>query len=208
MAFCANCGTQLPDSGVCPNCSPAPAEYPQQSVPPQEPPPQTYQQPAYPPQQGYQQPAYPPQDYQQPAYPPQQGYQQPGYQQQGYGPPSGGASSAYGKIRGPIACILLSIITCGIYYLYWSWVTNKQINDLAGREVVGSGMLVLGWFCFPVLWYNWYKWDQGLQDIGQRYNIRYSSNFILWIILTVIVGFGTFIMTFQVQDTLNRAYGG
>ena len=104
-------------------------------------------------------------------------------------------------------CIVLSIITCGIYNLYWSWVTHKQINDLAGMEVVSAGMVVLGWFCFPVLWYNWYKWDNALQSIGPRYNVRYSSNFFLWILLTVVVGVGMFIMTFQVQDTLNTVYG-
>ena len=92
--------------------------------------------------------------------------------------------------------------------MYWSWVTNKQINELAGIEAVSSGMLILGWFCFPVLWYNWYKWDNAMQDIAQRYNIRYSANFILWIILTVITGVGSFVMMFQIQDALNKAYGG
>ena len=112
------------------------------------------------------------------------------------------------KIRSPVTCILLSIVTCGIYYLYWMWVTNKQINEISGYEMVSSGMLVLGWFCFPVMWYNWYKWDNSLVDISKRYNITYSSNFILWLILTIFVGVGSFIMMFQIQDMLNRLYGG
>ena len=201
MALCPNCGSQLSDSGVCSVCNynaaaqtPAGTSYP----PPPYPPPPAYPPPPPP-------PPPPPQGY--PPPPPQQGYP-PAYPPppppQGYPPPNFGADER--KVRSPVTCILLSIITCGIYSLYWQWVTNKQINELAGAEVVGSGMLILGWFCFPVMWYNWYKWDQALQDVGQRYNIRYSSNFILWIILTVVAGFGSFVMMFQVQEALNNAY--
>ena len=226
MAYCANCGGQLSDSGVCLNCGQSATGQPQQNAPQQGYQQQGYGQQNYDPSQGYNQQSAPQQGYgqqnyqqqsqqgysMQPAYTPQQNYQQQGYGQQGYGqyggyPPQGGGG-AEGKIRSPIVCILLSIITCGIYSLYWTWVTHKQINELAGREVVSSGMVILSWFCFPVTWYNWYKWDQGLQDIGDRYNVRYSANFVLWIILTVFVGIGTFIMTFQVQDALNRVYGG
>ena len=112
------------------------------------------------------------------------------------------------KIRSPIVVILLSIVTCGIYLLYWYWVTNRQINDLLRREVVGAGMLILGWFCAPVAWYNWYKWDLALQESGRENNIVYNTNFILWIILSVFVGIGGMIMIVQVQDMLNRSYGG
>ena len=113
-----------------------------------------------------------------------------------------------GEIRNPVTVILLSIITCGIYTLYWEWVTKDQINRLADKEVVGSGLLILSWFCFPLRLYVWYKWDLSIQDIAQQYNVRYSSNFILWIILAVLAGVGYFVMLFQIQDTLNKVYGG
>ena len=113
-----------------------------------------------------------------------------------------------GEIRNPVTVILLSIITCGIYTLYWEWVTKDQINRLADKEDVGSGLLILSWFCAPIRFYVWYKWDLSIQDITQKYNVRYSSNFILWIILAVIAGFGYFVMLFQIQDTLNKIYGG
>ena len=138
--------------------------------------------------------------------------------QQGYGQQQGNYAQPTGQppyqgriqeaiIRKPVTCILLSIVTCGIYMLYWDWITNKQINALAGREVISSGMVVLGWFCAPVMWYIWYKWDLGLQDIARMYNKNYSSNFVLWLILLIVAGVGNFVMLFQVQDTLNRVYG-
>ncbi|MDR1821321.1 MAG: DUF4234 domain-containing protein [Oscillospiraceae bacterium] len=113
----------------------------------------------------------------------------------------------YSKIRNPIAVILFSFFTGFIYYWYWLWVTNKQINELAGYEVMGDGMLILGWFCFPVAWYIWYKWDKALLDVAEAKGLRYGSNFILWVILS-LVGIGPYVLEFQVQDTLNSAYGG
>ena len=128
----------------------------------------------------------------------------PNYQQ----PPSSDAVyPVNGQVRNPVVCILLTIITCGIYALYWDWVTKDQINSLADRETIGAGMLILGWFCFPVLFYVWYKWDEGLQDIAQKFNVRYSSNFVLWIILAFLTGVGRLVLMFQIQDTLNKIYG-
>ncbi|MDR3278234.1 MAG: DUF4234 domain-containing protein [Oscillospiraceae bacterium] len=110
------------------------------------------------------------------------------------------------NIRGPVSVILLSIVTCGIYYLYWAWVTNKQINELLGAEAVGGGLMVLSFFCWPVSWYVWYKWDKSLLEITEGTRARYSSNFILWVILSVLGGLGTLVMSFQIQDTLNSIY--
>jgi len=198
MAFCANCGNEISQAGVCPACGTISAQQnpPGQNYsPPQGPPPPNYSAPPPPPQQGY--------------APPQQGYAPP---RQGYGQPQydssyAGARGEYAIVRSPGICILLSIVTCGVYYLYWLWVTHKQINDLAGAEVVGSGMIILGWFCTPVLWYDWYKWDLELQSIASRRYLPYSSNFILWLLLSIFVGVGSMIMIFQVQDLLNRVYG-
>ena len=111
------------------------------------------------------------------------------------------------KIRNPVSVIIFSIISCGIYSLYWQWVTNKQINALLGSEDVGDGILVLGWFCFPVLWYNWYKWDKSMLKITADTNVSYyNSSFILWVILSVIGGVGYIVCMFQIQEALNSLY--
>ena len=123
-------------------------------------------------------------------------------------PVGGSGGPAEGEIRKPVTVILLSIITCGIYTLYWEWITKDQINKLADKEIIGSGLLILSWFCFPVRLFVWYKWDLGLQEIVKRFNVKYNSNFILWVILAVVAGVGYFVLLFQVQDTLNKIYGG
>jgi hypothetical protein len=109
--------------------------------------------------------------------------------------------------RNPVLIIIFSIITCGIYYLYWVWVTNAELNRLAGRENVGGGMVILSYFCGFVGWYIWYKWDKSLIEMTRERQVTYSnSNFILWLVLTFL-GIGPWIMMFQVQDTINSLNG-
>ena len=40
-------------------------------------------------------------------------------------------------------CILFTIITCGIYGIYWMIVLNDEINPLAGEPQATSGGMVL-----------------------------------------------------------------
>jgi magnesium-transporting ATPase (P-type) len=133
-------------------------------------------------------------------------YQQTEYRQNAYTQRQTGYAGENNTTRKPITCLILIIITCGIYFLYWTWVTSKQINQLAGKEIASGGLLILSWFCLPVSFYIWYKWDKALQDIGAQYGVRYSSNFVLWVALSFLGGIGSIFMLFQVQDTLNDIY--
>jgi hypothetical protein len=130
----------------------------------------------------------------------------PAYSQQTSYGSGGNGGGPRGQVRPPINVIIFAIITCGIYGLYWIYVTNKQINQLLGREDVGDGMVILSWFCGPVLWYIWYKWDKSLIDVSLQNNKNYKANFILWIVLHVLAGVGLFVCMFQVQDLLNSIY--
>jgi hypothetical protein len=65
------------------------------------------------------------------------------------GPAIGGAR--YGKrrsskIRKPIAVILLSIITIGIYALFWQYASFKEIKAYAGTGIGGGVGLLLAIF--------------------------------------------------------------
>ncbi len=50
--------------------------------------------------------------------------------------------SAYQRPRRSVAlAIILSIITCGIYAIYWFVVLNDEINDLTGDTTAPSGIV-------------------------------------------------------------------
>jgi len=43
-----------------------------------------------------------------------------------------------GKVRNPWIVIILSIITIGIYALYWQFATFKEMKDYSGRGIGGG----------------------------------------------------------------------
>lgn len=129
---CSNCGQEFPDGkSFCPNCG-TPAG-PQNNG---------YQDGGQ--QNGYQQNNY------------QNGGQQNGYQQNGY--QGGGQQNGYqggqpygmgGGYQVPIqqrniaVCIILSIVTCGIYGIYWRVCIVNELNLASGRNSDTSGGMVV-----------------------------------------------------------------
>jgi hypothetical protein len=66
-------------------------------------------------------------------------------------PPSAAAARGpVGKVRSPVAVILLSIITIGIYALYWYYKTFQELKDHTGEGVGGVVGLILAIFINPV----------------------------------------------------------
>ncbi len=47
------------------------------------------------------------------------------------------ATGMPGHVRSPVAVILLSIITIGIYALYWEYASFKELKDYSGEGIGG-----------------------------------------------------------------------
>lgn len=47
------------------------------------------------------------------------------------------------KQRNIVVCILLSLVTCGIYGIYWMIVLNDETNALSGRQGTSGGLVFL-----------------------------------------------------------------
>ncbi len=71
-------------------------------------------------------------------------------------PPMGGLTPAYagypvatapiGKVRNTGTCILLTIVTLGIYTLYWYYATHEEMKRHSGLGIGGVAGLLLGFF--------------------------------------------------------------
>ena len=48
-----------------------------------------------------------------------------------------------GTIRNPIQVVLLSIVTCGIYYYYWLYLTTKEINAAVNNQILDPMKVIL-----------------------------------------------------------------
>ncbi|QLQ11676.1 MAG: DUF4234 domain-containing protein [Nocardioidaceae bacterium] len=61
------------------------------------------------------------------------------------------ASGPIGKVRGTGICIVLTIITLGIYTLFWWYGTHKEMKDHTGIGVGGGIAALIAFFVSPVM---------------------------------------------------------
>ncbi|MCL2105905.1 MAG: DUF4234 domain-containing protein [Oscillospiraceae bacterium] len=111
-----------------------------------------------------------------------------------------------GQKQEPITIILLSVITCGIYGLIWYARAGKDVNQGLGREAVNTNLVWLSILCFPLIFYYLYQLDQAVVEFAGQRGVSYNSNFVLWILLSLLAGLGSFFAIFQVQTALNDAW--
>ncbi len=98
--------------------------------------------------------------------------------------------------------ILLSIVTCGIYGIYWMIKMNDEVNQLASEPDATSGGMVLLFTLITCGIYSWF-W---LYKMGERCDrikgVQGNSN-IVYLLLGI---FGLGIVSYcLMQDTLNKA---
>lgn len=112
----------------------------------------------------------------------------------------------YVKERSPVAVILFSILTCGIYGLYWIYATSQDLQSLdSNHDSTSPGLeLVLciitcGLYTF--FWY--YKYAKIIYGLQLQKNIQPADdNGILYIILAV---FGLSIISVAImQSSINK----
>jgi phosphotransferase system glucose/maltose/N-acetylglucosamine-specific IIC component len=112
-----------------------------------------------------------------------------------------------GKKRDPIVVILLSIVTCGIYGIYWYYTAMVDLNGILGEERLNPvTFIILCIICPPVLYYVLYKIDSGLAQAAERERIYYKENFVLWLLLVLLLGIGVFVAIFQITGAYNRIW--
>ena len=189
--FCTTCGarvpTEPPASGQPAQGQPYAYADQQQSPPPGQ---QYQQQPPYQQAPPYQQPPYqqPPYGYQQAAAPPLTGFR--------------------GEVRSPGMVILLSIVTCGIYGIIWLYSVSKEMNNVLGYEATKPNYTFFGLLCFIFTFLLWSQVDDALVEIDRRRGIISSKKFLTWILLSILLGIGGFVMMYDVQSRLNALYEG
>ncbi len=92
------------------------------------------------------------------------------------------------KQRSIPVCIILSLITCGIYSLYWMIVLTDDANRLSGRQRPSGGTaLLLTIVTCSIYGYYWaYQMGEALYNAKAQRGIMASNNNILYLILEII----------------------
>ena len=94
-------------------------------------------------------------------------------------------------------CILFSLITCGIYGIYWMIVLNDDVNEIVGDRNATSGGMV---FLFSLLTCGIYGvyWIYCMGEKLDRFNDRDGNSGLLYVLLMI---FGLSIVDYRIfQD--------
>ena len=110
------------------------------------------------------------------------------------------ADGRIGTVRSPVAVILLTLITLGIYGLYWQYSVFKDLKEYTG-EGIGGGLALLfaflvgivNIFLLPVEIGGMYRRD------GQEAPVTGVTG--CWIFLPLV---GWFIWLVKVQGRMNK----
>lgn len=104
--------------------------------------------------------------------------------------------------RNIVLCIVLTVVTCGIYGIYWMICLNNEINQLAGEtEATSGGMVVLLTIVtcgiYGLFWF--FKMGERVDKIK---GVAGGSTNIIYLVLSI---FGLAIVNYcLMQDTINK----
>ncbi|MBR2784874.1 MAG: DUF4234 domain-containing protein [Clostridia bacterium] len=104
--------------------------------------------------------------------------------------------------RNIVVYLLLTLVTCGIFGIYWLIVMLKDIATTSGEDI-NPWMVILLTIITCGIYGIYYSYMMGkyMVKAGENYNVKIEDNSILYLILTIF-GFG--IVTYcLVQNDLN-----
>lgn len=104
--------------------------------------------------------------------------------------------------------ILLTIITCGIYGLYWQYRQIGALNGWLGRKELSFGLWLLLSIitCGIFAVYYEYKMAQAIVEVQETHNLRVQSDLTLICLLLSLFGLGIVSIAIQ-QAEINKFYG-
>lgn len=107
------------------------------------------------------------------------------------------------KERNIVVCILLSIVTCGLYGIYWYITLTDDVSrsnedpSFTGIKAFIFTLITCGIYSF---YWN-YKIGKEMYEANQKHGINSSDNSVLYLIISI---FGLSIITYcLVQNELN-----
>lgn len=128
-----------------------------------------------------------------------------------YQPPQGFGYPPRITEKSIATCILLSIITCGIYMYYWLYCLNEDVRTLTGdRNGTTGGMVILFSIitCGIYLYYWFYKQGDAIDRLKIQRGGFGGSLGILYLILSIvglsIVSYA--LMQNEINDLARRSF--
>jgi hypothetical protein len=104
----------------------------------------------------------------------------------------------------PVVVLILSLITCGLYLIYWNIKSAEVINAVAGKEVISPVVAIFSGCLAPVNIYFYYlAGKEGLPKIYERIGESSKDQSVLLMILGF---FFPMVAAMIVQGDINKLY--
>lgn len=104
----------------------------------------------------------------------------------------------------PILVLILSLLTCGLYLIYWNIKVAEVFNAVAEREVISMPLAVFSGCCLPIHIYFYYL--VGKEGLPQVYKITGELQKDDTTLLMVLGFLFPFAAAMIVQSDINRLY--
>ncbi len=115
---------------------------------------------------------------------------------------------AYEGVRSIVTDLLLTVITCGLYGLYWQYRQMETLNGWLRRKDFSFGLWLLLSIitCGIFAIYYEYKMAKGINEIQEQNKMRVASD--LPLICLVLTIFGLAFVSLAIQQLeINKFYG-
>ena len=107
-----------------------------------------------------------------------------------------------GTNRNIVLCIIFTIITCGIYGIYWFVKMTDETNAMSGNDTLANGVMALVLTIITCGLYSIYWNYQMGQKVDRINGVDNGSSGILYLILG-IVGL-SIVVYILAQDCINK----
>jgi hypothetical protein len=104
----------------------------------------------------------------------------------------------------PVVVLILGIITCGLYLIYWNIKVADVLNSVVDREIISQPIAIFAGCCYPINIYFFYLVARdGMPKVYQRTNAPQKDDTVLLLILGL---FFPMVAAMIVQSDLNKLY--
>ncbi len=108
-----------------------------------------------------------------------------------------------GKVENPVTVLVLGLVTCGLYTIYWMWVRAKEMNAYLGKETVNPMFVIPGCLCFPVVIYGEFLYCKGIPEMQKKGGVEAKDEFVLHFVLMLLL---PYVGSYLIQQKLNELW--
>ena len=110
-----------------------------------------------------------------------------------------------GEQKNPVQVIILSIVTCGIYYYYWMYtISNEQKEYLADESINPTVDLLIAIFGCGVGHLLWnYRQGERIKRMYEKKGLQTEDESTIYLVLGLFFNIAAIYM---IQDKINKLY--